>query len=40
MAMRFYSPWCSDLNRTALVTQRWQLNYFIDLSRNNEGVTT
>ncbi|HEN0469802.1 TPA: MepB family protein [Streptococcus agalactiae] len=40
MAMRFYPPWCSDLNRTALVTQRWQLNYFIDLSRNNEGVTT
>ncbi|GGC86066.1 MepB family protein [Enterococcus wangshanyuanii] len=32
MAMRFYPPWCSGLNRTALATQKWQLNYFKDYS--------
>ncbi|MGG5343634.1 MepB family protein [Enterococcus sp. AZ192] len=32
MAMRFYPPWCSGLNRTAQSTQKWQLNYFKDYS--------
>ncbi|MRI82775.1 hypothetical protein GIY11_12270 [Aerococcaceae bacterium DSM 109653] len=28
MGMRFYPPWCDELNKTALATQQWQLNYF------------
>lgn len=28
MAMRFYPPWCSNLNKTAQATQKWQLPYF------------
>ncbi|MDG4957509.1 MepB family protein [Lactococcus lactis] len=32
MAMRFYPVWCQGLNPTAQKTQRWQLEYFIDLS--------
>lgn len=28
MAMRFYPPWCTNLNKTAQSTQKWQLNYF------------
>lgn len=28
MAMRFYPPWCKDLNKTAQTTQKWQLEYF------------
>ena len=37
MAMRFYPPWCQDLNKTALATQKWQLNYFIDLSEKEQN---
>lgn len=28
MAMRFYPPWCLELNKTAQRTQKWQLDYF------------
>lgn len=28
MAMRFYPPWCQELNKTAKATQKWQLKYF------------
>ncbi len=28
MAMRFYPPWCTNLNKTAQTTQKWQLDYF------------
>lgn len=28
MAMRFYPPWCQELNQTAKATQKWQLKYF------------
>ena len=27
MAMRFYPPWCTKLNKTAQATQKWQLDY-------------
>ena len=26
--MRFYPSWCSNLNKTARATQKWQLDYF------------
>lgn len=35
MGMRFYPSWCRHLNKTALTTQKWQLRYFLDLSRND-----
>ena len=28
MSMRFYSPWCTNLNKTAQATQKWQLDFF------------
>ena len=28
MAMRFYPSWCTNLNKTARATQKWQLDYF------------
>ena len=28
MAMRFYPPWCTNLNKTAQTKQKWQLDYF------------
>lgn len=28
MAMRFYPPWCTNLNKTAQSTQKWQVRYF------------
>lgn len=28
MAMRFYPSWCTNLNKTAQATQKWQLDYF------------
>ncbi len=28
MSMRFYPPWCTNLNKTALATQKWQLKYY------------
>ncbi|MCM3071903.1 MULTISPECIES: MepB family protein [Staphylococcus] len=32
MAMRVYPHWESNLNKTALKTQKWQSPYFLDLS--------
>lgn len=32
MAFRVYPPWEAELNNTALKTQKWQQNYFVDLS--------
>ncbi|MCO4327555.1 MepB family protein [Staphylococcus agnetis] len=32
MAIRVYPTWIKHLNATALSTQKWQSNYFIDLS--------
>ena len=32
MAMRVYPPWEDNLNKTATQTQKWQKEYFIDLS--------
>lgn len=34
MAMRVYPTWCKELNKTALATQKWQANYFIDMSKS------
>ena len=31
MAMRFYPPWCTNLNTTALATQNWQLKFFREI---------
>ena len=31
MSMRFYPPWCSNLNTTARATQKWQLQYFREI---------
>jgi len=28
MSMRFYPPWCTNLNKTAQATQKWQLDFF------------
>lgn len=28
MSMRFYPPWCTNLNKTAQKTQKWQMDYF------------
>lgn len=33
MANRFYPSWCSNLNKTALKTQEWQIKYFTDLTK-------
>lgn len=33
MAARFYPPWETELNKTAEKTQKWQQEYFIDLSK-------
>ncbi|WP_374756246.1 MepB family protein [Streptococcus cristatus] len=27
-AMRFYPSWCTNLNKTARATQKWQMDYF------------
>ena len=35
MAIRVYPSWEKDLNKTAERTQRWQSDYFIDLSNND-----
>jgi hypothetical protein len=32
MAIRIYPSWCDNLNHNAVSTQKWQLDYFIDLS--------
>ncbi|MDW8799333.1 MepB family protein [Staphylococcus pseudoxylosus] len=34
MAMRLYPTWEHKLNQTAIKTQRWQSNYFIELTDN------
>ncbi|MFW3591324.1 MepB family protein [Staphylococcus caprae] len=34
MAFRVYPVWETNLNTTALKTQKWQCNYFIDLTKN------
>uniref|UniRef100_UPI003F57AB48 MepB family protein n=1 Tax=Terribacillus aidingensis TaxID=586416 RepID=UPI003F57AB48 len=34
MAIRVYPSWERDLNNTAAQTQKWQQNFFIDLSNN------
>ena len=31
MSMRFYPPWCANLNTTARATQKWQLQYFREI---------
>lgn len=33
MAARFYPTWETELNKTAEKTQKWQQEYFIDLSK-------
>ncbi|MBO0472420.1 MepB family protein [Enterococcus ureasiticus] len=33
MAMRVYPNWVTGLNKTAVVTQKWQSSYFIDLTK-------
>lgn len=33
MSMRFYSPWCTNLNKTALATQKWQLKYYREIDK-------
>ena len=38
MAMRIYPSWEYNLNQTAFKTQKWQLNYFIDLTSNVDKV--
>lgn len=35
-AIRVYPPWDNNLNSQASQTQKWQLNYFIDLSKNTK----
>jgi hypothetical protein len=34
MALRVYPNWEQQLNKTALTTQQWQSEYFVDLSHN------
>lgn len=34
MALRVYPDWEQQLNKTALKTQQWQSEYFVDLSHN------
>lgn len=34
-AIRVYPPWCKTTNRQAQKTQKWQLDYFLDLSNND-----
>ena len=34
MAMRIYPNWCVNLNVSATKTQKWQSNYFIDLTKD------
>ena len=31
MSMRFYPPWCTNLNTTAQSTQKWQLKFFREI---------
>ena len=31
MSIRFYPPWCSNLNTTPRATQKWQLKYFREI---------
>jgi len=34
MGMRFYPSWETNLNATAVRTQKWQVKYFVDLSHD------
>ncbi len=34
MAFRVYPSWENDLNKTAQLSQKWQLEYFVDLSND------
>ena len=34
-AIRVYPPWENNLNRQVQKTQKWQSEYFLDLSQNN-----
>ncbi len=34
-AMRVYPPWEKSLNKQAQKTQRWQIKYFLDISKDN-----
>ncbi|WP_413382691.1 MepB family protein [Alkalihalobacillus sp. 1P02AB] len=36
MALRVYPSWITELNTNAARTQKWQVEYFIDLSNNFE----
>ncbi|MGL5351806.1 MAG: MepB family protein [Clostridium sp.] len=36
MAMRVYPSWDTPLNKQAIATQKWQLDYFIDISDTNK----
>ncbi|NWK85153.1 MepB family protein [Staphylococcus sp. GSSP0090] len=36
MAMRVYPPWEDNLNRSAKQAQKWQTQYFIDLSNTTD----
>ena len=31
MSMRFYPPWCANLNTTAQSTQKWQFKFFREI---------
>jgi hypothetical protein len=34
MALRVYPTWVQGLNKTARMTQSWQIEYFTDTSEN------
>lgn len=34
MAFRVYPSWENNLNKTAQLSQKWQLDYFVDLSND------
>ena len=34
--IRVYPSWVKTINNQALITQKWQLNYFIDLTNKGE----
>jgi hypothetical protein len=35
-AIRVYPPWDNDLNKQAQKTQRWQINYFLEIPQDNK----
>lgn len=36
MAMRVYPPWDKAINRQAQKTQKWQIDYFLEIPKNSE----